>query len=53
VVVYFYNPSTLEAKAGDCELEAGLGYTAKPCVKKKDRRKKKSDQSIGEWHEYM
>jgi hypothetical protein len=35
MVAHVYNPSPQEAEAGETKFEASLGYTVKPCLKKK------------------
>jgi hypothetical protein len=38
MVVHTCNPSNWEAKRGSHEMEASLGYIAKPCLKKKKKK---------------
>jgi hypothetical protein len=40
VVVHACNLSTQEYEPKDCEFEARPGYIARPCLRKKERKKK-------------
>jgi hypothetical protein len=41
VVVHACNLSTQEYEPKDCEFEARPGYIARPCLRKKERKKEK------------
>jgi hypothetical protein len=41
VVAYTSNYSTFRLRQKDCEFEASLGYIGRPCLKKKEKKKKR------------